>query len=101
MRRRYKDRKNKTDTRGGEGKIRGLESEMEKENRSHREGKEQQKQIMAAERRGGRTRWKVNEKAILGKGKKARGGDGEGNEAQEAEKEKKGRRNKSDSNSLR
>ncbi len=62
---------------------------MEKENRSHREGKERQKQIMAAERPGERKRWKVNEKAILGKGKKARGGDREGKKSQEAEKEKK------------
>ncbi len=43
---------------------------------------------MAAERCGEQKRWKVNEKTILGNGKKAKGGDSEGKKAQEAEKEK-------------
>lgn len=44
---------------------------------------------MAAERRGERKGWRVDEKAILGKGKKTRGVDRAGKKAQEAEKEKK------------
>lgn len=48
-------------------------------------------------------RQKVNERAILGKRKKGRGGDREGRKAQEAEKEekKKGRMNKKYGNSVR
>lgn len=49
----------------------------------------------------GRWRWKANERAILGMGKKVRGGGREGKKAQEALRKKKGRMNKKDSNSVR